>query len=41
MLEPYSFTKQRQVELQEQIDVWVSALTQEHVGPASDNMERY
>lgn len=31
VLESYSFTKNRQVELQKDIDGWVSALMQEHV----------
>ncbi|GHJ85315.1 hypothetical protein NliqN6_1717 [Naganishia liquefaciens] len=30
VLEPYSFTRQRQIQLQDQIDGWVGALTQEH-----------
>lgn len=33
VLESYSFTKERQVELQKDIDTWVSALMQEHVSP--------
>lgn len=41
VLEPYAFTKQRQIELQGQIDGWVNALTQEHVRLTFGDLTRH